>query len=1015
LRGLSHSLKNIAIRTALLLLILHAGVLLYGQYGFSFDIKKPKEFENRVLGSEKPQKKFSVPRRFLQNTVTHYNYFFNANVKLNNVLARAKQTFREDYTQLLPFYNYTLDATMADSVELDSISYKAQTGIVLHDLRNDWVDDMYLLWGITYYLKQQHDSAYLMFQFINYAFAPKEKDGYYLTIGSARDGNSATSISTKEKKGLVRNLLSDPPSRNETFIWQIRNYLAQEKYAEASSLILALRNDSIFPARLHNDLAEVQALYYYRQSNWDSAAAYLEKALSNAGNLQERARWEYLLGQLYERGRSNEQATNFYEKAIQHTTDPIMDVYARLALVRVNKDEKENTIDNNIASLLKMARRDKYYDYRDIIYFMAAQMELERNNLPAAIQLLEKSTRYTSNNPTQRNKAFLQLAELSFRERNYRESLRYYDSVQLNDQSLPDPEAIAARKSTLTSVVADLNILQRQDSLQKLAALPEDERREIVRKLLRQLRRERGLKDEVTTTGRARNDKNDPPSLFSDNAKGEWYFYNSALRQKGQNDFRSRWGNRPNTDNWRRSDVQSGARTSNNVAGVSNTGSANAAADADISYESLIEQIPLTEEKMKQSNDSVMNAMYSLGVALIQELEDCKAGTDTLVALQSRFPEFAKMDQVLFNIYYCYQKTGEKTRAAAVKKIMADQYSHSNFTAIVTTGKDPQGKSRQDEATRTYEQIYDQFLEGRFAEAIANKRKADSTYGQNFWTPQLLYIEAVYYIRQRNDSTATRVLQNIINQFSGQPLAEKATVMLDVLSRRAEIEEELRNMVIEMPAEDSSSLAAAPVTRTKAPDIVIDNRQSAPPVVDSVAQLSTVKLPEPKLQKPDVTAVGDSSSTRTLRDTTSTRILPGADAPKAVVQANPEAYFYDSKVPHYVVLVLNKIDPIFVGEARNAFYRFNRNEYYNKTMEAELLELNTEDRLLLISPFATAEEALAYVDKTRPRTASEILPWLRGGKYSFLIISDRNLELLKAKKEVQAYRDFLDLNLPGKF
>ena len=88
--------------------------------------------------------------------------------------------------------------------------------------------------------------------------------------------------------------------------------------------------------------------------------------------------------------------------------------------VRVNKDGGENYIEKNIADLVKMAKRDKYEDYRDIIYYMAAQMELERNNIDGALALLLKSTKYTSNNPSQRNKAFLQLAELSFAKRQYR-------------------------------------------------------------------------------------------------------------------------------------------------------------------------------------------------------------------------------------------------------------------------------------------------------------------------------------------------------------------------------------------------------------------------------------------------------------------------------------------------------------------------------------------------------------------------------------------------------------------
>ena len=207
----------------LLLILCQVTVPSFGQQGISFNLKKPKEYEERVLRSERSEeKKFTLYQRLIQNTVTHYNFYFNANNKLNDVLERAKSSFTDDYSLLLPFYNYSLDKTAADSIQLDSITYKSSTGIALHDLRNDWVDNLYLLWGASYYLQKKFDSAYLMFQFINYAFAPKEKDGYYQTIGSKFDGNAAFSISTKEKNSLPRKVFSEPPSRNDAFIWQIR-------------------------------------------------------------------------------------------------------------------------------------------------------------------------------------------------------------------------------------------------------------------------------------------------------------------------------------------------------------------------------------------------------------------------------------------------------------------------------------------------------------------------------------------------------------------------------------------------------------------------------------------------------------------------------------------------------------------------------------------------------------------------------------------------------------------------
>jgi hypothetical protein len=139
--------------------------------------KKPKEYEEKILPSEKTaDKKFTKGRRFSQNTISHYNYYFNANNKLNLVIDRARTAQIDDYTQLLSFYPYSLDNTASQQVELDSVIYKATGGILLHDLRSDWVDNMYMLIGKSYYYRKLFDSAALTFQFINYNLFPRKKD-----------------------------------------------------------------------------------------------------------------------------------------------------------------------------------------------------------------------------------------------------------------------------------------------------------------------------------------------------------------------------------------------------------------------------------------------------------------------------------------------------------------------------------------------------------------------------------------------------------------------------------------------------------------------------------------------------------------------------------------------------------------------------------------------------------------------------------------------------------------------
>jgi len=194
-------LKDLTRTIALIIILIFSLPKLYAQPTLSFDLKKPQKFENRKLASEKTETtKFHAVRRFTQNGTTKFNFHFNAYKKLTDVIARGKSQHKDDYSRLLSFYNYDLSTTAKDKTELDSVIYKANAGILLHDLRNSWVDNLYMLMGEAYYFKNVLDSAYYTFQYINYAFSPKEKDGYDKPIGSnanADEGGNIFSISTK--------------------------------------------------------------------------------------------------------------------------------------------------------------------------------------------------------------------------------------------------------------------------------------------------------------------------------------------------------------------------------------------------------------------------------------------------------------------------------------------------------------------------------------------------------------------------------------------------------------------------------------------------------------------------------------------------------------------------------------------------------------------------------------------------------------------------------------------------
>jgi hypothetical protein len=117
----------------------------------------------------------------------------------------------------------------------------------------------------------------------------------------------------------------------------------------------------------------------------------------------------------------------------------------------------------------------------------------------------------------------------------------------------------------------------------------------------------------------------------------------------------------------------------------------------------------------------------------------------------------------------------------------------------------------------------------------------------------------------------------------------------------------------------------------------------------------------------------------------------------------------------FLVLILNKVDPIFVNESRNAFLRYNQILSLNRPPTIQLRKLNDQFNLLLFGPFTNADEAIAYMDRVRPVTPSRILPWLQANKFSFSLISPANLALLLASQDLDVYNSFLKELYPDKF
>lgn len=981
-------------RLILFLLLCTTGSLLtFAQIGkITVDLEKdkPEKFKEKVLRSEKTgEKKFTVPRRFMQNTTTHYNYYFNANNKINTVIERARLSNKDDYSKLLPFYGYSLDNTATQNTELDSVIYKATAGILLHDLRSDWVDDMYLLIGKAYFLRKTLDSAAMTFQFINYNLYPKSKksEDDQMIVGSINNGGSSMSIANKENK----NILKKAPTRNEALIWQARTFIEMEEYPDAAGLINTLRNDPNFPGRLKSDLEETNSYWFYKQGEYDSAAKHLEKALSNALDKDDKARWEFLLAQLYEMTNQPVKAFDYYTRASHHTTDPLMDIFANLNKAKMYKSTDPKELDNTIANLLKMAKRDKFESYKDIIYFSAAELALQKPDTAFAEFLLKKSIAANESNISYKNKAFLKLADIYFAKKDYRNAYANYDSLQTGDTTLGNLAQIQERKLILGKIVEQITIIEREDSLQRIAAMTPGDREAFLKKLAKKLRKEQGYKDDdqrSSNPSSAFDNKNLPADIFTDNTKGEWYFYNANIKSKGFSEFKSKWGKRLNVDNWRRkAAVDASIKkaeddpkkiAADNLKTNNKSNSTTPSASGEINIEDMLANLPLTEEKLAVSHQMLSGSLFELGKLYQNSLEDYAMAVQTYERSLEKYPQKLYDGEIYMNLFFCYQKLGNMQKVNYYKNLLSTNFKDSKFTQNALDPKGAVASKNNSAATKVYEDIYNLFIEGQFEKAVEKKKEADKLYGSSFWNPQLLYIEAVYYIKQRNDNMAIKILSDLVLNYPASPIKEKANNLIEALKNRAQIEQYLTNLQVQRRDDNQ-------VTQNDKP--VNNNNVVTKPADKSVTNPVTTPVTTPANN-------------------------PSTNPPPP----SGRMFQFATDAPHLVVMILDKVDAVYVSETRSAFNRFNSQKFASDgiTVTKDKDGLDKDRGLLVFSKFAGAAAAVTYADLAKKSAAAD-LSWLPASKYSFIVITEANFNLLKENKDLPGYLTLLRAMYPGKF
>ena len=951
------------------------------------EIDKPLPYE-RLL-----DKKYTLGRRAYQNTVSQFNYLFNAEIALDEIIQKARDINEDDYTELLPFYDYDLSITAKESI--DSIIYRCNANIVLHDLRSNYVDDAYLLLAKSYLFHKNFDTAGSILQFINYSFYDKE-DGADQNIGSNLNKSGKFSIASAENNRVWEN----KNVRNESMIWQARNYFEAGEINEGISLLQLLKTDLGFPKRLYPFLFEQLAYGYYLSGINDSAATYLIKGLDNAPDLSTKARWSYLIAQLYEKEQKANLAYIWYKKASAIVSNPVIAVYANIYMASIEANRGEKSWENLANALERMLKKDKYSAFADIVYYEMAQLALRNQAASKANQWLIASIQKNEKNNKLKQKALVQLGALNYNVDQYSVAKIAYDNLKELLKSYPNYDQITLRKKWIDKIANLDELIANEDSLQMIYAAPKKDQIQIAkqwqkRAILIKSQQKNLLTDPNKKTAasenvNSKNQYNNSGYTFSNAfsnpttkkvAQTDFYFDNPQNVSMGVTNFIKKWGDRPNVDNWRRKITIQLTRTNQVNTNIDNTPASTQLNTALVlnksikstnqekdSTEDLAIQLIQTETDLTQSKINWNNNSLSIAKIFLYELNDFEKALPRYQAVIQKNIDSNVTESALLDLASHYTHIGQYTSADSLIKLITSQFPEGIYV------KKKQAKENLERINKNSSEAYQTayFLAqiGDWDQFSAQMDSVQTQFkGTRFQTPYQ-FLKVKMYAQLGKDSIAIVSLNDIIEKNKSESIKARAKNIITEINNRKATEAYLATLQIAKPTKVVNTQEEA-LEQSKAPTNILKNDSSLNRIgkLNNIAPVSIKK-----------------------------------DSAQTLAVTNQIVFNKDSLEQHYIALQTFNVSAVFVKEIQNAFKDFNTETFRKLNLSVTYVQFTDQSHIVWIGPFTNAPEGLAYINQVKPRLSTEIISFIAKKQYDLTLIGKSNIILINNQEQLDQYK-----------
>ena len=679
---------------------------------------------------------------------TKYNVLYNGNIAFDQGREELRNAYRDDFWEVLPVERLQV----TDEIKLDSennnpnfvIAEEKATKAIqkrsmdIEDIeRNPQTDEAFLLLGKARYFDQRYIPALESFNYILRKYEQSNK-------------------------------------LNEATIWREKTHMRLDNPELAIKNLRRLLKFEQLKDQEYADTYAVLAQSYLNLNAPDTAIQQLKIAQAYTRKNEERGRYLFIIGQLYNQLGFKDSANYAFDKVIElnRKSPRVYMINAHLKKIQNTQITSENQ-ELLLEYLIDLEENRENRPFLDKIYHQIANYHLEIASDSTALAYYNKSLRATQQDRKLNAKNYEILGEYNFNLKEYKTAGAYYDSTLTNlVENTKKYRRIKKKFDNLEDVIAYEEVVRYTDSVITLYQMPEEERISYFEDYINQLKEKEAAlaaeKEKKATAGYAAF----ATTQGGKENQGKFYFYNITSLGYGKTDFRTRWGERPLEDDWRWS-------TKTRIAPSEATGEAVADASGQpiseeekYSVEYYLEQLPKEQSVIDSMAIERNFANYQLGLIYKEKFKENLLAAAKLEAVLANSPEERLILPSKYNLYKIYEESGSPLARDMRANIIAN-HPDSRYTEILMN---PQAvlADNLDSPEAKYKQLYQSYEAQRFLKVITESQELINTYTGDPIVPKFEMLKANAIGRLQGFEPYKEALNYVALTYPNNPEGKKA-------------------------------------------------------------------------------------------------------------------------------------------------------------------------------------------------------------------------------------------------